>query len=142
MSKKNQPERPAESAMGTSCMERFDNWLHRINEGRIDATLQREIADKILELLEKKKDSRSTRIKTLFAEAITELSISVNSIYQPAEAGLKRCLITLKKVMIPEKEPADPHAQGDDADELINYPMLVATVKKLQEEIDRTAQSS
>jgi hypothetical protein len=118
-------------------MDRCDDWLQRINEGKIDATLHREIADKILELLEQKKDSRSTRIKTLFAEAITELSISVNSIFQPAEAGLRRCMIALKKVIIPEKEPDDPHAQGDDADELINYPMLVATVEKLQEEICR-----
>ena len=95
---------------------------------------------KILELLEQKKDPQSTRIKTLFAEAITELSISINSIFQPAEAGLRRCLIALKKVMIPENEPDDSHAQEDDADELINYPMLVATVEKLQEEICRIGQ--
>ena len=36
-------------------MDQFDDWLQRISEGKINAALKNEIADKILELLEQKK---------------------------------------------------------------------------------------
>ena len=91
-------------------MDQFDDWLQRISDGKIDGTLQSEIADKILELLEQKKASVSTREKELFAQAVIGLSINVNSIYHPSEAGLRRCVIALQKVTKPEKEPDEPHA--------------------------------
>jgi len=40
-------------------MDRLDDWIQRISEGKIDGILQNEIADKILELLEQKKASLS-----------------------------------------------------------------------------------
>lgn len=116
-------------------MDQLDDWLQRIAEGKIDGTLQNEIADRVLELLEQKKATLSTREKTLFAQAITGLSVNVNSIYQPTEAGLKRCLVSLQKAMIPENEPGGSHVQRDDEDELINFAMLVTTVEKLKEQI-------
>ena len=116
-------------------MDQFDDWLQRISEGKIDRALQSEIADKILALLEQKKASLSAREKTLFAEAITGLSINVNSIYHPTEVGLRRCLIALQKATNPENEPDESNALRDDDGEFTNYAMLVATVKKLQEQI-------
>ena len=88
-------------------MDRFDDWRQRISEGNIDGALQNEIANKILELLERKRASLSTREKMLFAQAITALSTSINPIYQPDESGLGRCLIALQNAMTPENEPDD-----------------------------------
>ena len=116
-------------------MDQLDYWLQRISEGKIDAALKYEIADKILELLEQKKDSLGTWEKILFAQAITELSINWNSIFKPTEAGLRRCLIALQKAMIPENERDESYAQRDDKGEPITYEMLVATVKKIKEQI-------
>ena len=116
-------------------MDQFDDWLQRISEGKIDGALQSEIADKILELLEQKKASVTAREKALFAQAITGLSINVNSIYHPTETGLGRCLIALQKVTNPENDPDESNALKDDDGELTNYAMLVTTVEKLQEQI-------
>ena len=116
-------------------MDQFDNWLQRINDGKIDGTLRSEIADKILELLEQKKASLSAREKTLIAQAITGLSINVNSIYQHSEIGLRRCLIALQKATNPENEPDESYLLGDNDGERINYAMLITTVEKLQEQI-------
>ena len=116
-------------------MNRLDDWLQRISEGKIDVALQNEIADKILELLDQKKASLGAWEKTLFAQAITELSINSNSIDQPTEAGLRRCLIALQKAMILENEPDESSAQRDDKGELISYAMLVTTVKLIKGKI-------
>ena len=116
-------------------MDQLDYWLQRIGEGRIDAALKNDIADKILELLEQKKDSLGTWEKILFAQAITELSININSIFKPTEAGLRRCLIALQKAMIPENERDESYAQRDDKGEPITYEMLVAAVEKIKEQV-------
>ena len=100
-------------------MDQFDDWLQRISDGKIDGTLQSEIADKILDLLEQKKASVSAREKELFAQAVIGLSINVNSIYRPTEAGLRRCLIALQKVTNSENEPDESNAVKDDEGGLI-----------------------
>ena len=116
-------------------MDQFDDWLQRVSEGKIDGALQSEIADKILDLLEQKKASVSTREKELFAQAVIGLSVNVNSIYHPTEAGLRRCLIALQKVTNPENEPDESNGSKDDEGELIDFESLVTTVEKLQEQI-------
>ena len=116
-------------------MDRLDDWHQRINEGKIDRALQSEIADKILELLEQKKASIGTREKILFARAITALSTSVNTIFQPNEAGLRGCLTALREAMAPENERDESHAKRDDHATHIEYAMLVTTVKILKAEI-------
>ncbi len=113
-------------------MDRLDYWLQRINEGKIDGALQSEMADEILELLEQEKASLGRREKTLFAQAITSLSTSINSIYQPSESGLRRCVISLQQAMTPENEP---DAQRDGESENISYAMLVTTVKMIKGQI-------
>jgi hypothetical protein len=115
----------------------FDDWPQRISEEKNDGAIQSEIADKILGLLEQNKASLSAREKTLFAQAITGLSISVNSINQPAEAGLRRCLIALQKVTNPESDPDEPYVLRNNDGEFINYDMLVTTVEKIQEQISK-----
>ncbi len=116
-------------------MDQFDDWLQRISEGKIDGALQNEIADKILELLEQKKASVTAGEKTLFVQAVIGLSINVNSIYHPTEAGLRRCLIALQKVTKPENGPDEPHTLRGDDDELIDFATLITTVEKIQEQI-------
>ncbi len=116
-------------------MNRLDEWLQKISEGKIDGTLQNEMADKILELLAQEKASLGTRKKTLFAEAITALSTSTNSIYQPNETGLRRCLTVLGEVMNPEDVLDESYAERDDEAKHINYAMLVTTVKIIKGEI-------
>ncbi len=118
-------------------MDRLDDYLQRINEGRIDVALQNEIADRILELLEQEKASLGARKKTLFAQAITALSTSINSIYQPHETGLRRCLKDLQKAMTPENEPDKSYAEGGDESENISYAMLVTTVKLIKGEFSK-----
>ncbi len=116
-------------------MNRLDDWLQRISEGKIDGALRNEIADKILELLEQKKASLDTREKILFVRAVTALSTSINSIYQPNEAGLRRCLIALGEVMIPEDVLDESYAERDDDAKNISYAMLVSTVKIIKGQI-------
>jgi hypothetical protein len=116
-------------------MDRLDDCLQRINEGKIDVTLRNEMADKILELLEQEKDSLGTREKSLIAEAISALSTSINSKYQPNETEFRRCLIALQKAMTPENEPDESSSQGDDDNENISYKMLVTTVKMIKGQI-------
>ena len=66
----------------TGGMNQFDDCLQKVIWGKIDKALKNDVADKILELLEQEKASLGTREKTLFAQAITALSTSINSIYQ------------------------------------------------------------
>ncbi len=116
-------------------MKRLDDYLQRINEGKIDGALQNEMANEILELLEQEKASLGTREKNLFAQAITALSTSINSIYQPSESGLRRCLISLKQATTPENEPDESCAQRDNESEKISYAMLITTVKMIKGQI-------
>ncbi len=116
-------------------MNRLDDWIQRISEGKIDGALQNEIADKILELLEQKKASLGTREKILFAQAVTALSTSINSIHQPNEAGLRRCLIALVEVTIPEGVLEESYAERDDEAKQISHAMLVSTVKIIKGQI-------
>ncbi len=116
-------------------MNQLDHCLQKISWGKIDGALQKEVADKILELLEQEKASLGTRKKTLFAQAITVLSTSINSIYQSEKTGLRSCLITLQKAMTPENRRDDPYAQTDDESEDTSYEMLVSTVKMIKGQI-------
>jgi len=116
-------------------MNQLDHCLQKISWGKIDGALQKEVADKILELLEQEKASLGTREKTLFAQAITSLSASINSFCQQDETPLKRCLTTLQKVMTPENEPDESYAQRDDESEDTSYEMLVSTVKMIKGQI-------
>lgn len=120
-------------------MHQLDDWIQRISDGKIDAALQNEIADKILELLEQKKTSLDTQEKILFAEAITALSININSIYPPNEAGLRRCLIAVHKVMIPGDLLDESYAERENEGKRISYAMLVATVQVLKRQIAERA---
>ena len=116
-------------------MDRFDDWRQRISEGNIDGALQNEIADKILELLERQKASLGTRERILFIQAVTALSTSVNSIHPPNEAGLRRCLTALQEAMAPENERDESDAERVDDATHIEYAMLVTTVKIIKAEI-------
>ena len=116
-------------------MDQLDDWLQRISEGQIDGPLQIEMADKILELLGQKNASLSTREKILFVRAVTALSTSINSIYQPNEAGLRRCLIALGEVMIPEDVIDKSYAESDDEPKHISREMLISTVKIIKDHI-------
>ncbi len=115
-------------------MDQFDDWLHRISDGKIDGTLQSEIADKILELLEQQKASLGTREKILFAQAVTALSTSVNSIHPPNDAGLRRCLLILRKIVNSENETDETFSQRNKANQ-VSHEMLVTTVKIIKGEI-------
>ena len=116
-------------------MDRLDDWRQRISEGKIDGALQNELADKILEILERKKDSLGTRETILFARAVEALSTSINSIHQPNEASLMRCLTALFEVMIPEDVLDESYAERNDDAKNISYAMLVATVKNIKGQI-------
>ncbi len=116
-------------------MNQLDHCLQKIAWGKIDGALQNEVADKILELLEQEKASLGTRGKTLFAQAITALSTSINSINQTDEIPLRRCLTALQKAMTPENEPDESYAQRDDESENMSYEMLVTTVKMIKGQI-------
>jgi len=113
----------------------FDDCLQKVTWGKIDKALKNDVADKILELLEQEKASMGTRQKTLFAQAITVLSTSINSIYQSEKRGLRSCLITLQKAMTPENRRDDPYAQRDGESINISYDMLVTTVKMIKGKI-------
>ncbi len=116
-------------------MNQLDDCPQKITSGKIDRAFKNEVADKILELLEQEKASLGARGKTLFAQAITALSTSINSINQSDETGLRYCLIALQKVMTPENEPYDSYAQRDDENLNISYDMLVTTVKMIKGQI-------
>jgi len=116
-------------------MNQLDDCLQKITWGKIDGALQDEVADKILELLEQEKASLGARKKTQYAQAITALSESINTIYQQDETPLRRCLTALQKVVTPENEPDESYAQRDDESENISYEMLVTTVKMIKGQI-------
>lgn len=115
-------------------MNQLDVWLQKISEGKIDRALQNDISDKILELLEQKKTSLGTREKILFAEAVTALSTSINSIHPPNEAGLRRCLLILQKIVNPENETDETFSQRTEAKH-VSHEILVTTVKIIKGEI-------
>ena len=112
----------------------IDDWLQKISEGKIDRALQNDITDKILALLEQRKASLGVHDKILFAQAVTALSTSLDSTYQPNEAGLRRCLLILQKVVNPENETAEMNSQRQEAEQ-VSYAMLVTTVKIIKGEI-------
>ncbi len=115
-------------------MDRFDDWCQRISEGNIDGALQNEIADKILELLERQRASLGARERILFVQAVTALSTSVNSIHPPNEAGLRRCLLIVQKIVNPENETDETFSQRNEA-KPVSHDMLVTTVKLIKGEI-------
>ena len=115
-------------------MDRLDDWLQRISEGKIDGALQNEIADKILELLEQKKASLGTRERILFVQAVAALSTNVNSIHPPNEAGLRRCLSILRIIVNPENETDETFSQKNEAKQ-VSHEMLVTTVTIIKGEI-------
>ena len=115
-------------------MDRFDDWCQRISEGNIDGALQNEIADNILELLERQKASLGTRERILFVQAVTALSTSVNSIHPPNEAGLRRCLLILRELVNLEIETDETFSQRNEAKQ-VSHEMLVTTVKIIKGEI-------
>jgi hypothetical protein len=116
-------------------MDQFDDWHQRISDGKVDSVLKNEIADKILQLLKQKKDSFGDWEKLYFSHAITALSINVNSIYQPTEAGLALCLNALQKAIIAELERNESHAKTDTGREFSSYAMLVATIENIKGQI-------
>ena len=116
-------------------MDQLDDWIQKTSEGKIDGALQIELADKILELLERKKDSLGTREKILFARAVAALSSSLDSNNQPNEAGLRRCLTALFEVMIPEDVLEDSYAERDDEAKNISYAMIVTAVENLKSQM-------
>ncbi len=115
-------------------MDRLDDWCQRISEGNIDGALQNEIADEILELLERQRDSLGTRERNLFVQAVTALSTSVNSIHPPNEAGLRRCLLILRELVNLEIETDETFSQRNEAKQ-VSHEMLVTTVKIIKGEI-------
>ena len=116
-------------------MNQLDHCLQKLTWGKIDGALHNEVADKILELLEQEKASLGTREKTLFAQAIRALSTSINSVHQPNETALRRCLTDLQKAITPENEPDESYAQRDGESENDSYEMLVTTVKMIKGQI-------
>ena len=118
-------------------MDQFVSWCQRISESKIDDDLRSEIADKILELLARKKDSMNAAEELLLGQAITGLAINVNSIYQPTDAGLEGCLSALRKVMAPRTESIDADLQSDDVGDFAGYEALVAGVAKIKKQINQ-----
>ena len=115
--------------------DRFNDWIQRITEGKIDRALQNEIADKILAVLEQKKHSLGTREKILLARAVTALSTSIKSTYRPGETGLRSCLIALREISNPENVLDESFAERDDEAKHIDYAMLVTTLENIKEQI-------
>lgn len=118
-------------------MDQFDNGRLKIGETKVDEDLRTEIADKLLELLSQKRDSITATEEMLLGQAITGLSINVNSIYQPTVAGLKDCLSALRKLMARRREIIDANSQSDDAGEFLSYGVLVAVVEKIKKQINQ-----
>ena len=118
-------------------MDQFVNWCQRIGETNIDDDLRTEIADKILELLIQKKDSMSAADELLLGQAITGLSINVNSMYQPTDAGLENCLSALRKVMAPRTVSIDANSQSENAGKFLSHEVLVAVVHKIKKQINQ-----
>jgi hypothetical protein len=118
-------------------MDQFVSWCQRISESKIDDALRTEIADKILELLLRKKDSMNAAEELLLGQAITGLAINVDSIYLPADLGLEDCLSALRKVMAPRTEGSDANLQSDDVGDFAGYEVLVADVDKIKMQINQ-----
>jgi hypothetical protein len=115
--------------------DQIDEWLCRLNDGRIDSNFQGDIAERILELLEQRKESLGSRDKLLFADAITALSVNVNSIYQPTETGLRRCLIAIRNLLVPDETIDRSYAERHEEADEISYAMLVSTVRIIRDQI-------
>lgn len=116
-------------------MDQFDIWHQQVRDAKIDGTLQAEIANKILDILNQSRDSQNARKYLLLAQAITGLSINVNSTDQPVDSALIKCLIALRKAAIIKNEPAEPDPRSQDLREIFTYQKLASTVVSLRKQI-------
>ena len=120
-------------------MDQFDDWRRRISGAEIDAALQTEIADKILELAKTNKNLASVSEQVQYfhtlVQAVTGLSINVASISQPTDAGFDKCLVALRKLVVQTEGTDNSIAQNDDRIEILSYAKIVATVELLKDRI-------
>ena len=65
-------------------MDQFEIWHQQVRDAKIDGALHADIADKILDILNKSKESQNATQYLLLAQAIAGLSINVNSADRPA----------------------------------------------------------
>ena len=116
-------------------MDKIDLLFQKINDGPIDADLRTEIADTILEFLEQKKDSMGTWEKSLFAQAIGNLSTNVNSAYQTTDSWLRLCLIALEKAIVPEDQRNEAYTNRTEQVDSITYELLEGFVNQIKKQI-------
>ena len=116
-------------------MDQFDVWHQQVRDEKIDGALHTEIANKILDVLNKSKESQNALQYLLLAQAIAGLSINVNSADRPAGSGLIKCLIALRKAAIAENIPAEPDPSSKDLREIFGYHKLASTVVGLRKQI-------
>ena len=116
-------------------MDHPDDWCQRISETITDGAPQNGTTDKTLALIEQQRDSVSDGEQTLFSHVMSELSSNIHSVYQPTEAGLDKCLVTLRNAMASRRESDSRIAQSNDVHVLLFYGMLIATIEKLKEQI-------
>ena len=116
-------------------MDQFETWHQQVRDAKIDGALHAEIADKILDILNKSKDSQNATQYLLLAQAIAGLSINVNLADRPAGSGLIKCLIALRKAAIFENDPAEQDPSNKDLREIFGYHKLVSTVVSLRMQI-------
>jgi len=116
-------------------MDQIVDWRQRISETKVDGALQTEIADKILELLEQKKESVSALDQILFGQAITGLAINICLNCQTTDAGLESCLTALRKMMALKKDTGESNAGSAESGESLACGVLVTIVEKLKKRI-------
>ena len=126
-------------------VDQIDDWRQRISEAQIDAALQTEIADKILELARKNKNLASVSEQVQYfhtlVQAVTGLSINVGSISQPTDAGFDKCLVALRKVVVQKEEADNSNSPNDDRIQILSYAKIVATIEKIKEQIVQKKQT-
>ncbi len=116
-------------------MDQFEIWHRQVRDAKIDGALHAEIADKILDVLNKSKESQNALQYLLLAQAIAGLSINVNRADRPAGSGLIKCLIALRKAAIVENDPGEPDPSSQDLREIFGYHKLASTVVSLRKQI-------
>ena len=116
-------------------MDQLDVWHQQVRDGKIDNTLHAEIANKILDILNKSKESQNATQYFLLAQAIAGLSINVNSTDRPAGSGLIKCLIALRKATISGNYPVESDPNSNDLREIFGYEKLASTVVSLRKQI-------
>ena len=116
-------------------MDQLDVWHQQVRDGKIDNTLHAEIANKILDILNKSKESQNPTQYLQLAHAIAGLSINVNSSDRPAGSGLIKCLIALRKATIVGNYPVEPDPNSNDLREIFGYEKLASTVVSLRKQI-------